>query len=696
MSEAAQSRSALRPAAPSLLATARDAYATASRVVRDRAFLEALALLSPIVIVGVTHRVGPALWLTAVTYLAVVGVLVAGTPRPRQGVPLGWVVARALTGVAMIGMGQLLTGASSILAATYLPVVGLAAFAGTRMLVIVGTAAIACHLIVEAAGPYTFQEAGQRAAGLAAAVVLVAVGTRREVLRMQRARDRLRRALTTDRRRARQIAGVEAIGRTLSANGPTSEALDTVVDRIVREFGHRYVSVYLGHERLVRLGAQRGYTQLVDSFDGSRGVVGRVMRTRRPAFVPDVNTDPDYYAVNPGVRSEICVPLLAEGAFLGFVNVESTTTPLDPTDLRIMVAVADRLAAALIIRRERQRLSDRVELFRRLREFGEAINGALDPDRLYDAVVRAVPTVVASDLTALVTLDRSSGRYFLRAIAGIDGVDLGAEIRPGEGISGRAIRDRVLVVDEQFTHASLPASVAAAFRPDMAPMQAAAVPFVRDGAVVGALAVLRFDGDHRFSELDRDALAMLAEQATLAVTNAFLHADVADLAMRDPLTGLSNRRYLDPALEQLFARWSRTPEAERAPLAAIMFDLDHFSDLNNIHGHQIGDEVLRTFGAILRGRMRSTDLVGRVGGEEFVAVMYRATLDDAMRLADEIRAQLAASPVVGADGTPVTATVSAGCSAVGSGAAAPEDLLRAADVALYMAKRSGRDRVCAA
>jgi diguanylate cyclase (GGDEF)-like protein len=127
-----------------------------------------------------------------------------------------------------------------------------------------------------------------------------------------------------------------------------------------------------------------------------------------------------------------------------------------------------------------------------------------------------------------------------------------------------------------------------------------------------------------------------------------------------------------------------------------MFDLDHFSELNNRHGHQVGDEVLRAFGSILRSRMRSSDLVARFGGEEFVAILFRATLDDATRIADEIREQLAATPILGSAGEELSATVSAGCAAIGPEHDSPEELLRAADVALYMAKRAGRDRVCAA
>lgn len=686
-------------ATTSVLEPVRGFVARAVATLRHRAILESVALLLPISLVGLTHADGPALWLVSAAYLAASLALVVRLPA-RSGVrpDVRWTGARLILSVAMVGAGQLLTGVTGLLAAVYLPIIAISAFAGRRFVALAVALAIVTHFGVETAERGTVTEALERTFGFAAAALLVGFGTSREVARLERARQRLRRAVVVDRRRARQIAGVEAIGRILAAQGPSEEAFDAVVGRIASEFGYRYVTIYLGNERQVQLGAQRGYAaQLIEGFDGEHGVVGRVMRTGRPAFVPDVGADPDYLGFDPDVTSEICVPLLADREFLGFVNVEATGHALDATDLRVMVAVADRLAAALIIGRERQRLSERADMFRHLHEFSEAVNGTLQPDELYRAIVRSVSSVVQADIAALHILDRESGRYLLRAVEGGE-LTLGAEARPGEGMAGRAIRDRTLIVDDTVPRPHVLRSVTDGFMEvePPAPMLAASIPLVRDRAVLGALTLMRNDRGHRFSELERDAFSMLGQQAALAVTNVFLHGEVAELAVRDPLTGLFNRRYLDPALEQLFAQRSRMSIDERVPLAAIMFDLDHFSELNNRHGHQVGDEVLRAFGAVLRARMRSTDLVARFGGEEFAAVLFRATLDDAVRIADEVREQLASTPILGVGGEELSATVSAGCAAIGPEQESSEELLRAADVALYMAKRAGRDRVCAA
>ena len=700
MTDAVHTGRVVRAGIPPVLASINALRARVSVLGRQRALLESASILLPIVLVGVTHADGPALWLVACAYLVasaaiIVKMPMGGAARQRAA---AWMAGRLVLTVAMVASAQVLTGLTGLLSVVYLPVVALSAFAGTRPLLVASLAAIGAHMLAETVDRGTLLEAIQRGAGFSGAVMLVALGTRREVLRMQRARDRLRRAVTADRRRARQIAGVEAIGRILATHGPTPEALERVVGRIATEFAYQYVTIYLGDDRHVSLGAQHGYGQVYPEFDAQQGIVGRVMRTRQPAFVPRVGSDPDYRGFDVNVVSEICVPLLAEEAFLGFINVESTTeSELDVTDLRVMIAVADRLAASLIIGRERQRLGERAELFRQLHSFSEAVNGTLEADALYRAIVRSLSTVVTSDLAALHILDRESGRYLLRAVEGGDQLALGAEVRSGEGTAGRAIRNRTMILDDAALRPSALRSVDAEVGDqEDGPMLAASVPLVRDGGVLGAITLMRSNRAHRFSALERDALAMIGEQAALAVANVFLHAEVAELALRDPLTGLFNRRYLDPAMDQLFARRARVPAEERVPLAAIMFDLDHFSDFNNLHGHQAGDDVLRAFGAVLRSRMRSTDLVARFGGEEFAAILYRASLDDAVRIADEVREQLAATPIMGVSGEELSATVSAGCAALEPQQESGAELLRAADVALYMAKRAGRDRVCAA
>jgi diguanylate cyclase (GGDEF)-like protein len=267
-------------------------------------------------------------------------------------------------------------------------------------------------------------------------------------------------------------------------------------------------------------------------------------------------------------------------------------------------------------------------------------------------------------------------------------------VRPGEGLAGRAIRDRTVVFDGDFTTQQFPAS----YRDIAEPMTllGAGVPLIRDGAVVGALSIMRRDVADAFTPLEREAMELLAGHAALVLANAFLHAEVEQLAIRDPLTGLYNRRYFDEAVERVIAGWHRATGSMRRSVAAIVFDLDLFGDFNKQHGHQVGDLVLRNFAGILRDRFRATDLVARLGGEEFIVVLEGASREDAERVADEVRQALKQQRLMNEDGERLTVTVSAGCAQLDESQATRELLLRTADVALFMAKRAGRDRVVAA
>ena len=131
--------------------------------------------------------------------------------------------------------------------------------------------------------------------------------------------------------------------------------------------------------------------------------------------------------------------------------------------------------------------------------------------------------------------------------------------------------------------------------------------------------------DRPFAPDELEALPIVAGLVALAITNTFLHAEVTELSVRDSLTGLFNRRYLDATVARMEAAGSGGSRRTGARAAAIMFDLDHFGAINKRHGHQTGDAILRAFADILRARFREHDVVARYGGEEFLAILDGAT-----------------------------------------------------------------------
>jgi diguanylate cyclase (GGDEF)-like protein len=162
------------------------------------------------------------------------------------------------------------------------------------------------------------------------------------------------------------------------------------------------------------------------------------------------------------------------------------------------------------------------------------------------------------------------------------------------------------------------------------------------------------------------------------------------LSTTDPLTGLANRRRLMTRLEEEVARARRY----RTPLSVVMIDIDHFKQVNDTHGHAMGDAVLRNIGAMLKTSVRATDLAARYGGEEFTLVLSHTDIPAAVQVAEGLREKFAALEHQ-LDGITLKKTASLGISGQDGQGEIPhaEDLLKYADEALYRAKQNGRNRV---
>ena len=166
-----------------------------------------------------------------------------------------------------------------------------------------------------------------------------------------------------------------------------------------------------------------------------------------------------------------------------------------------------------------------------------------------------------------------------------------------------------------------------------------------------------------------------------------LQAKLREQARRDALTGLFNRRHLSDIMDRELARCARDGQ----PLSLLMIDIDHFKSVNDTRGHQVGDDTLRETARLLGERTRASDMLFRYGGEEFLLVMSGDALN-AREIAEELRQRYAASPLTSGS-SPVIATLSIGVSTFGDHGMTFDELVQAADQALYRAKSAGRNRV---
>jgi diguanylate cyclase (GGDEF)-like protein/PAS domain S-box-containing protein len=222
------------------------------------------------------------------------------------------------------------------------------------------------------------------------------------------------------------------------------------------------------------------------------------------------------------------------------------------------------------------------------------------------------------------------------------------------------------------------------------------VPLASQGEVLGVLHLsVRGAGQHHatvWGESVEQLAAAVAEQIGLAITNLRLRETLRHQSIRDPLTGLFNRRYMEESLVRELQRASRAG----IPVSVIMLDLDHFKRFNDSFGHAAGDALMRALASVLQKGIRAEDIACRYGGEEFALILPGAPVHIAQARAEGIR-QAAARLSVEHQGTALGAvTLSLGIAVFPDHGATGEKVLKAADAALYRAKAEGRDRVVTA
>lgn len=217
-------------------------------------------------------------------------------------------------------------------------------------------------------------------------------------------------------------------------------------------------------------------------------------------------------------------------------------------------------------------------------------------------------------------------------------------------------------------------------------------------ARLGAALLGRVDLNQVTSSNTTHALSMLVFMLTIILITMGLvmmakeRADALNrtLALQDELTGLHNRRAIHKLLEQQLALARRNGQA----LALLIVDIDHFKKINDDHGHLSGDLALRTMADGLRRRLRGQDIAGRWGGEEFIVILPGTDAAGACGLAENLRRSAEQARLVALDGRPIGLTISIGVHALDAASGdARDDMIAAADRALYLAKQNGRNRV---
>ncbi len=223
----------------------------------------------------------------------------------------------------------------------------------------------------------------------------------------------------------------------------------------------------------------------------------------------------------------------------------------------------------------------------------------------------------------------------------------------------------------------------------------ALLPLTRRGELIGSLNVGSASADRYNSACATDFLERLAQIVAICLENALSQERLKMVGLTDVLTGVQNRRYFEHRCPVEISQARRY----KHPLACIFLDIDKFKRINDSYGHQTGDEVLRGVARLIQSQLRSGDTIARYGGEEFVALLPKSELHHAHHIAERIRASVEEKPFKAHSGQAIKVTISIGLSMLPARNLADdnpqcaEQLLAAADKALYQAKHKGRNRV---
>ena len=379
--------------------------------------------------------------------------------------------------------------------------------------------------------------------------------------------------------------------------------------------------------------------------------------------------------------------LAARIALVGVVVMAVALVLRDPRDLLALlslVAAAVLVITAVTERVLRDRITARREqsgagLARTLQQLSRSTSSDAIVDTVLDAVRRTAdanhilvarlrPVERVVDATLVSTRARVPASHMALPATVLDAEQIGpadAEIPPEQRVANEIARR--LSVSYGLAHT-------------------VAAPLLAGDRVVGALILSRRQ-PREWMASDRRLLEWASAELSAALARAFAYEEVENRANVDALTGLPNRRYLE---ELLTTVGPRRRSIDR--LGVLMIDLDHFKRLNDRYGHATGDAVLRAVAERISTAVRADDTPARYGGEEFAVVLRRATHEQAMDVAERIRSQIAEIPPQDM-GVRDPVTVSIGVAVGDVSAGDVHALMRAADRALYQAKRGGRTRV---
>lgn len=659
---------------------------------------------------GPTERLGVEHGAVALAWLVLFGARVRKRAKEREqegrllDLELGLMLLTAVHAGVQLGGG--LTG--PFYAVVYVLVAFLASFARRPM----GTVLVLSAIAFEAAVWWLAEPVKDlEAFALHGAFIVVfgalnVVFTRAEIARV---RERSKKVLDEEREKVREDARMFRLVGASTADAAhrdedkvfrssleqVHDALYHVLDLLKRTLGLHTCILLLKDETSGGLAIVELATDSDDVAEGpfgtGEGAVGAV--ASRGIVMNLENLKPGYkglcyYRGGALVRCFLGVPVLEGGQVRGALCADRIEDrPFTKQEEEILASAIAQVLRAI----ENERVFVQLERGKReqshLYRASQALGGALTEEQVIDAGLGAAQGIAPYELGAITLYDAANRTHRVRKAVG-EGAEAFAKLvfRDNTSLTAMAVKNRHYL---PYRGEYDPRQVVFTKRAKVTGMRSVLVlPLsVREDAI-GTL-VLAAHRPEAFNDALRPTLEVLANQLAVALSNAAAVERLEEMATTDGMTGCLNKRAF---LEELESK-IRSAERFGRKLSLLVTDIDHFKNVNDTYGHDVGDVVIKGLGAILRSVKRDTDIVARFGGEEFCVLCEETDTEGAIKLAERIREEIAASVFPTELGN-LSVTGSIGVATFPNDARTGAELFKITDRALYAAKHGGRNRVC--
>jgi diguanylate cyclase (GGDEF)-like protein len=501
------------------------------------------------------------------------------------------------------------------------------------------------------------------------------------------------RLLDQAKRSAREAATLHKAGTIVAATLDANLAIESILDQLEMVVPFDSASVQILHEGYLEIQAGKGWAKDNSPVGLKFPVPGdnpnsQVILSRQP-FV--LNNAPDYYKIfrdpmHSKIRSWLGVPLKVHEEMIGLLTLDHhepnyySNQPI----ISLASAFADQVAISLENSRLYAAEKRRVQELDALRATTADITKELALENLIQAILERATSLLHATGGELGLVDHNSGLIHILVSHNMGANKVGVVLEPGDGLMGYVASTHQIEMVEDYQEwigkmdiyekSNIHAAIAA--------------PLMIGSSFLGVIGIMNSDRKRRFTDSEKSLMDSFAQQASIAVQNAQLFEERKRQARMDLLTGIYNRRGLfELGLREL----DRAQRFDR-PLCAIMVDIDHFKRVNDTYGHPIGDLVLKELADRLKTHLRSIDILSRYGGEEFVILLPETDLDQAKEVAERLR-EIAEKTLFTPDGLSLPITISQGISILNGKTSDITTLIKHADDAMYISKRSGRNQV---